>query len=180
MMSLIIGGSGSGKSAYAEAFMSRLEDVKNKYYLATMLVYDEDARRKVWRHKRLRQGKGFLTVEQPKDIGQAIGKMAGKDNAVLLECMSNLTANEMFGEKPFFAEEVVEKILNGIEIIKENAKHLIIVTNNVFEDGIVYDAGTMEYLRALAEINRRLAAMADEVTEVVVGLPIVIKEKNSG
>ena len=52
----------------------------------------------------------------------------------------------------------------------------MIVTNNVFEDGINYDATTMEYIRAMGSINEKLALMADEVVEVVVGIPLTIKE----
>lgn len=33
----------------------------------------------------------------------------------------------------------------------------------------------MEYIRAMAEINRRLADMADAVIEVVVGIPVILK-----
>ena len=52
----------------------------------------------------------------------------------------------------------------------------MIVTNNVFEDGIRYDDTTMDYMRALGLINRELARMADRVVEVIVGIPVVIKE----
>lgn len=178
MVTLVIGGSGSGKSAHAEILMCEISDVKNKYYLATMQIYDDDGRRKVERHKKLRQGKGFLTIEEPRDIEQAALKMKAGPNAVLLECMSNLAANEMFGEKMLPAGQVVKKILSGMSELQKEVKHLIVVTNNVFEDGITYDDGTMQYLKALGEINRRLAAKADKVVEVVVGLPIVIKGEN--
>ena len=51
----------------------------------------------------------------------------------------------------------------------------MIVTNNVFEDGVIYDAGTMEYLKALGRINAALARLADRVAEVVVGIPVELK-----
>ena len=47
--------------------------------------------------------------------------------------------------------------------------------NNVFEDGIVYDASTMEYLRALGSINVRLAEHSDAVVEVIAGIPVARK-----
>lgn len=176
MMTLVIGGSGSGKSSYAEEILTAIPDVTDKYYLATMQVYDDDGRQKVERHQRLRQDKGFLTIEQPVNIEQSAEKMQSGEHAVLLECMSNLTANEMFGETMLSANEVTEKILAGIRQLKIEIKHLVIVSNNVFEDGIRYDEGTMDYLEALAQINCSLAAEADRVVEVVVGLPIIIKD----
>ena len=95
MMVLIIGGSGSGKSAYAEEYIGRIAGKGNKYYLATMQVFDEEGKKKVARHQRLRKNKGFLTIEQPIEIEKTLPKIKA-GSSVLLECISNLTANEMF------------------------------------------------------------------------------------
>ena len=179
MMTLIIGGSGSGKSAYAEDYMVSISEDRKKYYIATMQIYDEEGKRKVERHRMLRGGKGFSTIEQPVDIGKAAEKLEAEDRTALLECISNLTANEMFsGEAPATEEVIIEKIVGGIAVLNRQLTHLVIVSNNVFEDGNVYDKTTMEYIRAMGRINQKLAEMADEVVEVVVGIPIVIKDKN--
>lgn len=179
MMTLIIGGSGSGKSAYAENYMNSISEDRKKYYIATMQIYDEEGKRKVERHRMLRGGKGFSTIEQPVDIGKAAEKMEAEDRTALLECISNLTANEMFLEEVPGTEEVItEKIVGGIAVLNRELTHLVIVSNNVFEDGNVYDKTTMAYIRAMGCINQKLAEMADEVVEVVVGIPIVIKNKN--
>lgn len=37
---------------------------------------------------------------------------------------------------------------------------LIIVTNQIFEDGIRYDASTMDYIRLLGDVNRQIAERA--------------------
>ena len=52
----------------------------------------------------------------------------------------------------------------------------MIVTNNVFEDGCLYDESTMAYNRALGEINIQLAKKADRVIEVIAGIANVWKE----
>ena len=179
MMTLIIGGSGSGKSAYAEDYMVSISEDRKKYYIATMQIYDEEGKRKVERHRMLRGGKGFSTIEQPIDIGKAAEKMEDGERTALLECISNLTANEMFlGEIPGTEEVITEKIVGGIAVLNRELTHLVIVSNDVFEDGNVYDKTTMAYIRAMGRINQKLAEMADEVVEVVVGIPIVIKDKN--
>ncbi len=179
MMTLIIGGSGSGKSAYAEDYTISLSEDRKKYYIATMQIYDEEGKRKVERHRMLRGGKGFSTIEQPIDIGKAAEKMEDGERTALLECISNLTANEMFlGEIPGTEEVITEKIVGEIAVLNRELTHLVIVSNNVFEDGNVYDKTTMAYIRAMGRINQKLAEMADEVVEVVVGIPIVIKAKS--
>ncbi len=175
MMTLVLGGSGSGKSAYAEDYLLRAAGDKKKYYIATMQIRDAEMQAKVDRHHGLRQGKGFSSIEQPTELEQAVLQMEPA-GAVLLECMSNLTANEMFsGEQPVDRQTVIEKILRGVEALKNHADPLVIVTNNVFEDGIVYDSATMEYIEALGRINERLAAASDEVVEVTAGIAQRIK-----
>lgn len=176
MMQLITGGSGCGKSAYAEKAAVALAGEGALYYLATMQVYDEEGRKKIERHRCLRDGKGFQTIEQPVNITEAAKKLKAGRGTVLLECMSNLAANEMFSygeiKQP---EEVAEKICRGIRLLKENTDNLLIVTNNVFEDGVLYDAATTGYLEALGKINEKLAGLSDSVTEVVVGIPVPVK-----
>ena len=176
-MILVIGGSGSGKSAYAEKVALECEKSAKHFYLATMHVFGEEGQKKVERHRRMRAGKGFLTIEQPTDIVQclpALRKAGG--GVVLLECMSNLAANEMFDtEEPADCEQVAEKIVTQIGRLAQETGELVIVTNNVFEDGIVYDASTMEYLRALGSINVRLAERSDVVVEVIAGIPVARK-----
>ncbi len=176
MFYLIIGGSGSGKSAYAERLMERFTGVTQKYYLATMQIFDEEGEKRKKKHKAARRGKGFLTIEQPRDIKKAAEQIK-PGSAVLLECMSNLVANEMFpadGVVP--GEQVKEKILAEIRALREAVSRLVVVTNNVFEDGVPYDEDTLAYIRTLGEINRCLIREADEATEVVVGLPVSLKK----
>lgn len=177
-MILVIGGSGSGKSAYAEKVALECQKEKRHFYLATMHVFGEEGQKKVERHKRMRAGKGFVTIEQPTDIQPVpfphFGEAGG--GVVLLECMSNLAANEMFDmEEPAGSEQVAEKIVTQIGVLAQETEELVIVTNNVFEDGIVYDASTMEYLRALGSINVRLAERSDAVVEVIAGIPVARK-----
>lgn len=175
MLCLIIGGSGSGKSAYAEQRLSACEG--EKYYIATMKHTDAQMEEKIKRHRKMREGKGFTTIEQPSQLNQIVQNLSCHA-CVLIECMSNLTANEMFeGEQLPPAKEVAEKIVTDINILKDSVKDLIIVTNNVFEDGILYDLATMEYIKALGMINVALAQSADVVVEVVAGIPVVQKNE---
>ena len=49
----------------------------------------------------MRAGKGFITSEQTVQIEQALKKFKDSDKmscVALVECVSNLTANEMFDE----------------------------------------------------------------------------------
>ena len=66
MIVFVIGGSGSGKSAYAEKRLLAMEAEK-KHYIATMRVFDEEGKKRVEKHRTMRREKGFLTIEKPID-----------------------------------------------------------------------------------------------------------------
>ncbi len=178
MTELILGGSASGKSFYAEQEVLRLAAGTDagKYYLATMQDKSAEGQRRISRHKGMRAGKGFWTVEQPVDIHLALEKMAGGGRIALLECISNLTANEMFaGGRCLPEKNVAEKIIRDIGALGEGLTHLVMVGCNVFEDGTVYDGATMAFIRVMGRIHRELAASADRVVELAAGIPILVK-----
>lgn len=174
MLIVVTGGSGSGKSAYAEGRIVS-SGISKRYYAATMICNDEESKQRIRRHRLMRADKQFETVECPTDL-QRVRVESG--SAVLLECMSNLTANEMFaGENPKNNDEITEKIMNGIEALLKQCSLLVVVTNEVFSDGCTYDPLTEEYLKCLGRINCSLAEMADEVVEVVYSIPIIRKNR---
>lgn len=95
MMVLVTGGSGSGKSAFAEERALSFGN-PNAYYAATMEVMDGESVRRVERHRQMREGKGWITLEQPRDIEDITGRIRSYDSVVLVECLTNLVANEMY------------------------------------------------------------------------------------
>lgn len=170
MLHIITGGSGSGKSAFAEKQILDFGPAK-RYYIATMHPFDEESKKRVQRHRIMRSGKGFETIECYTHMEQIQG-ICGAN--VLLECMSNLVANEMY-EEGGAGKKTVDAVVKGIRHLAQQAENLVIVTNEVFSDVQNYDAETLRYLQYLGEINGRLAKEADRVTEVVYGIPIHVK-----
>ena len=159
MFALIFGGSGSGKSEYAEKLSCELAQKNEKYYIATMIPYREEGKKRVERHKKLREGKGALEkIKNP------------RNSTVLIECMSNLVANEMF-EPGGNTQSIIKECMT----IRDKCSNIIIVTNDIFSDGCIYDESTREYIRQLAYINRQLAQDADIVEEVVYSVPVRLK-----
>ena len=51
----------------------------------------------------------------------------------------------------------------------------MVVSNEIFSDGVDYDQATLAYLRLLGGLNRRLAQRAQLAVEVGCGLPGVLK-----
>ena len=168
MTTLITGGSKCGKSSYAERILDKYPG--RKIYIATMQPFGPDAFEAIERHRKMREGKGFETIEKYTDIADI---PLPSDCAVLLECMGNLCANEMFSGEVIC--DPADKIVSGIELLSDRVKELVIVTNQVGSDGISYSEETAGYIRSLGTINSRIAGFADTVAECVYGIPVVLK-----
>jgi adenosylcobinamide kinase/adenosylcobinamide-phosphate guanylyltransferase len=91
MITIVTGGSKYGKSSFAESLFEKKGG--RKIYIATMIPYGEDAQTAIERHRKMRKDKGFETIEKYTDIDEIC---LPEKCSVLLECMGNLCANEMF------------------------------------------------------------------------------------
>ena len=168
MTTLITGGSKCGKSSLAESILSA--SPRRKIYIAAMQPFGEAAAETITRHRKMREGKGFETLElfsgySPEQIPEGC--------AVMIEDIANLTANEMFtGET---VRDPFGYVMRDIEAVESRAADVIIVSNTVGADGHEYSPGTADYIRAIGRINAALAEKADRVIECVFGIPIVLK-----
>ena len=170
MLTLVVGGAGSGKSACAERLIER-SDAAKRVYLATMEPFGDEARRRIEKHRAMRANKGFITLERFTDLA---GAAIPPDSAVLLEDLGNLCANELFS--PWGAGDgATEAILRGVDHLLAKCRDLVIVSNEVFTGGTDYAGDTERYLSVLAYLNRKLAALADRVCEVNGGIATYYK-----
>lgn len=192
MLHIVYGGSASGKSSYAESFAMSLQGDGRLLYIATMYPYkwnttdiDPETMQRIERHRAMRADKGFDTVECYRHVEHIVAK---RQDVLLLECMSNLLANEMYLEPDSNAgsdmaetmSPVSNKIVQALIDLSTRVQELVIVTNDVFSDGgsLTYDESTREYVKNLAEINCALAREAATVTEVVCGIPVIVKKNH--
>ena len=137
-----------------------------------MQVFGEEGKRRVEKHHKQREGKGFITLERPASL-EDIPERCAK-GVVLLECLSNRLANAMFSQKLYDAKEEILKEIREISKVAD----LIIVTNEVFSDDIYYDKETMSYIEKLGSLNCEIVNMSDFAVESVYGLLNVLKGEN--
>lgn len=133
--------------------------------------------RRIARHRALREGKGFSTLERTRDVGAAVSGLP-RGCTLLLEDVGNLVANELFAEgglSPRDPDAAAREVLGGIERLAQAAAYTVVVTVDVFADGMRYDEGTEAWRRALARVNAGVAALADRAVEVVCGIPVWMK-----
>ena len=169
MLTLVVGGAASGKSAYAERLV--LQTALPRYYLATMQVWDAECAARVKKHRRMRAEKQFETLECPLHLGTVHLPARG---TALLEDLGNLTANELY-DPAGAGEAAASAILDGLGRLAAQCEHLVVVSNEVFSGGANYAGDTDRYLKALAQVNNALAARADAVVRVVCGIPVYYK-----
>lgn len=169
MKILLTGGSGCGKSTFAESLVMKFP--LPRWYVATMRPYGEESERKIARHRHLRADKGFETIEKQTDVG---GILLPAGGTVLLECLCNLSANEMFDEQGNMTDPF-DKILHDVRQLAAQADNLILVTNDVGSDGEAYEESTMRYVETLGRLNAAFAAEFDTVYELVCGIPLLRK-----
>lgn len=172
MTALILGGAASGKSEYGERLALSLPRRGELLYLATMEPAGGEAEARIRRHRALRAGKGFQTWERPKNLA---GCPLPEGGTVLLEDLGNLAANELYSPAGAGPEGALAAILDGVERLRGQCRHLAVVSCEVCAGGRDYAPGAEGYLRLLADAHRALAARADNVCEVACGLPCYYK-----
>ena len=129
MLTLVIGGAASGKSAYAESLCLRAPLPRT--YLATMQVWDAECAARVAKHRAMRAEKQFTTVECPLHLDRVTLPRRG---TVLLEDLGNLAANELY-DPDGAGTETAAAILRGIDKMLLQCDNLIVVSNEVFSRG---------------------------------------------
>ena len=101
MLILVTGGAASGKSEHAERLVC--EKAQSRLYLATMQPFGKSAEARIARHRALRAGKGFATVERTLDLANL--RLSRQYDGILLEDLGNLLSNELFAPEGYVMAE---------------------------------------------------------------------------
>jgi adenosylcobinamide kinase/adenosylcobinamide-phosphate guanylyltransferase len=120
----------------------------------------------------------WRTIEQSQTIGESAAYF-NKEDIILVDCVTTLLNNELFScnqewDESFLAL-VMETILSGIKKIRERAKVVIVVSNEVFYESIAENDLVFSYSRILGKIHQQLVKEADQAFLVEAGIPINMK-----
>ncbi len=162
MTYFVIGGSGSGKSLFAETIINN-SNLKNRTYIATMRVWDDEGQKRVEKHREMRKNKGFETLECHTNLEE----ISNFGDCVLLEDLTNLFMNEWYGDD---RESAFSRVCKGLELLHQSAETFVIVANDIFTDGVNYGEETEDLLENLGKLNTFAAGLADSTFEVVCGI----------
>ena len=167
MIIVVIGTPDSGKSALAEKLCCELAGSMKKKYIATMVPYGEEGLKRVAKHRKMREGKGFETIEMPVSIDRIDDSVFEEECTCLLECVSNLVGNEMHADHNHMLSDrgIISLITGSIRNLGNKATNLVIVTNEFPKDMDGYDDDTRRYVHITDMVNDTLKRYGDSVYE---------------
>lgn len=176
MTIFLSGGVKNGKSSLAQMLAVRLAGARKHYYVATMQPFDAEDHQRIALHLADRAGMGFETVECAKNI-RDIFKVADKSGVFLLDSVTALVQNELFGPAPDFTLDkgAAGRVADDLLHLCDEASDLIFVSDYLYSDTGRYDNVTEMFRRSLARVDRALAERCDTVAELCGGLPILHK-----
>ena len=165
MKIFISGGCKNGKSYYAQSLAKQMQNGQPLYYIATMNATDREDDERIVRHRAERDGWGFTTIEQWQNI-QNILQISDPRGSFLLDSLTALLANEMFTPDGNVHSNAHEKIASGLTEILAQINNIVIVSDYLYSDAMVYDPLTEAYRKSLAALDRLAAKICDTVLEV--------------
>ena len=163
---LVLGGSRSGKSFFAERLVTGCPAPWT--YIASAQAYDLEMKDRIKTHKD-RRGAGWRTMEEPKKIVETLGSLRS-GACVLFDCASLWLTNHLLDESDLGAE--TDRLLTGLSSFDGT---LVTVSNEVGSGIVPENALARRFADAQGILNQRLAADADLVVLVAAGLPLVLK-----
>lgn len=180
-LTLITGGARSGKSQLAEQLAR--ESGMTVVYLATMeeMHDDPESIMRIGLHRE-RRPQSWKTVEAPFDLSGAILDISESKQTCIIDCLSLLVSNILLktnGEGTNLPEarkqvsEEIDKVLSAIE--KRQQTNFLAVTNEVGSGIVPENALARSYRDLLGETNQTVAAAANAVFLMSVGLKIQLK-----
>ena len=167
MTVFISGGCKNGKSTIAEDCCLALAEGGPLYYIATMQAYDDEDRLRIKRHQKSREGKNFITLEQPRDLLECLKSSDPENGTYILDSVTALLINEMYSpERPDADPKAGERTAKALEDFAKSVRNAVFVSDYIYSDAARYDEFTENYRAALASLDRALAEACDTVIEL--------------
>lgn len=171
MVELILGGARSGKSALAERRAA--ESGLAVAYLATAQAHDDEMQRRI-AHHRGRRPAHWATVEEPVQLAAVLQAQAAEGRCVLVDCLTLWLSNLMLGPG---LEPERGALLDALPRLPGR---VILVSNEVGWGIVPENALARVFADEQGRLNQAVAALSQRVTLVAAGLPLELKDGESG
>ncbi len=177
-LTLIIGGTRSGKSAFATELAKKHKQV---CYIATAdsgqssQFDDEEMLERIQKHRENRPAE-WKTVEAPLELDKTVLNINEAFEVVLIDCITIYVTNMFLGSHKEEGDEYIIDAINKLcSVCKNMPFHVIMITNEV-GCGVVPDNALSRQFRDIAGYaNQIIAREADNVYLVTAGIESKIK-----
>ena len=167
---LVLGGARSGKSAFAENMIG--DSGLARVYLATATADDDEMRNRI-AHHRTQRGEGWITVEEPLALVDALTRESTHGRAVLVDCLTLWLSNLMFAERDPDVE--ARRLTRFLGV----AKYPVVLVSNEVGLGLVPETRLgRDFRDAQGRLNQIVAANVPNVVFIAAGLPLWLKRSS--
>jgi adenosylcobinamide kinase/adenosylcobinamide-phosphate guanylyltransferase len=164
---LVLGGARSGKSAFAEQLIG--DSGFARIYLATATAGDDEMRSRITHHRE-RRSDGWITIEEPLALVDALTREATRGRAVLVDCLTLWLSNLMLAERD--PEVEARRLTRFLDV----AKYPVVLVSNEVGLGLVPETPLGRSFRdAQGRLNQIVAAAVPNVVFIAAGLPLWLK-----
>lgn len=169
MLTLILGGARSGKSALAERLA--IASGRQVTYVATSEALDEEMSARIVHH-RARRPRAWLTVEEPLALADTLRMHAGEDRFVLVDCLTLWLSNLLGTDEGARLAPERDALLDAVGRLRG---HVAFVSNEVGLGITPLGELTRRFVDEAGRLHQALAQRCDRVVFVAAGLPLLLK-----
>ncbi|KOO13097.1 adenosylcobinamide kinase [Vibrio xuii] len=171
---LVLGGARSGKSRYAEHCVSELAHQSNKHYIATATAFDEEMRARIAHHQQSR-GDSWIEHECPTQLATLLTRFGSAD-VVLVDCLTLWLNNVIYNDGVTLNEtEIQQRVTELVEVLNNTSAQVLLVSNEVGLGVVPMGEVSRLFVDNAGWMNQAIAKVADQVTFVAAGLPMILK-----
>jgi adenosylcobinamide kinase/adenosylcobinamide-phosphate guanylyltransferase len=172
ILTLITGGSRSGKSTHAITLATADPAATRRYFIATAEALDDEMRARIAHHRATRPST-FVTVEEPVALPAAIEALANRADVAVLDCLTLWVSNLIGSGLDDVAILAEADALAAA--LRQTSFPIVVVTDEVGW-GIVPDNPVARRFRdLLGWTNQKIAQVADRVILMAAGYPLRLK-----
>ena len=172
-LTLILGGTRSGKSARGLAVTRTLAGPGRAWFLATARAGDPELDARIERHRGQRPSE-WPTIEVGTDLPGALER-TDVDEPVLIEGLT-LWLSALVGDEPPDIDGVLDGPLTAtLDAIERRSGSVVIVSDEIGLGLVPMHAGARAFRDLVGLCHQKIAAAADVVEFVVAGLPLRLK-----
>ncbi len=168
---LILGGARSGKSSYAEkqAIDIAKSDNKELLYIATATVNDEEMRVRIKQHSS-RRDQSWTLIEEPMNLAEPIDRFNSANYCILIDCLTLWLSNNLLSNSLRLNQEIF------LDSFKKSQATILLVSNEVGSGIVPMGELSRQFVDESGWLHQELASICDEVSLVVAGLPLFLKQ----